>query len=272
MKNAGTINVGGAIEVQGTSKLTNSGTLNLAQGGDFKDRAASPTAGRLDVTGGALNVLVNVANASGALKVEHGAALNLKSANINGGTVTNAGTLDSVSGNNVISGFVTNTGTIEVVSGTLNLSGGLTGVGTLIVDGGSTLELAGADAQTVTFAGGTGTLQLDDALGFTGTISGVSSSGGAFTITGAGNVTSGSGDAIDFTASGGTLANPATVTLTPSGTIKGAAGGINVSAERQSATSRSSPPAMSPASPATASARRTARPGPATSLFRPPAA
>jgi VCBS repeat-containing protein len=228
VKNTGTINVGGVIEVQGTSQLTNSGALNLAQGGDFKDSSSITNSGTLDVTGGALNVLVNVANASGALKVEHGAALNLKSANINGGTVSNAGTLDNVSGNNVISGLVANTGTIEVVSGTLNLSGGLIGAGTLIVDGGTTLELAGADAQTVTFAGGTAILQLDNSLGFTGTISGVSSSAGAFTVTGAGNVTSGSGDAIDFTASGGVAGNPAAITVTPSGTITGAAGGIKV--------------------------------------------
>jgi hypothetical protein len=213
--------------------LTNSGTLE-ANGGelDITSEQVNNTGTLQAIGGGTLKLTsMTVINTdAGTVTVGLGSTLDLTTANIDGGTVDNSGTIDNVSGSNTISADITNTETIEVKAGTLDLAGGLSGAGSLIIDTGATLELAGADAQTITFAGRTGseTLQLDNVLGFTGTIAGVSSTGGTFTIAGPGDITSASGDAIDFTASGGVVGNEADVTLTPSGAITGAANGIDV--------------------------------------------
>ncbi len=213
--------------------LTNSGTLE-ANGGelDITGEQVNNT-GTLQAIDHSTLKLTNTTvtnTGAGSVTVASGSTLDLANASIDSGTVGNSGTIDNMSGSNTISGVVTNTGTIEVKAGTLDLAGGLSGAGSLIIDAGATLELAGANAQTITFAGGVGseTLQLDDVLGSTGTIAGVSSTGGTFTITGAGDVTSTGGDGIDFTASGGIVGNEADVTLTPSGAITGAANGIVV--------------------------------------------
>ncbi|MGD4086917.1 hypothetical protein QT607_22530, partial [Xanthomonas citri pv. citri] len=147
----------------------------------------------------------------------------------NGGSLGNAGTLYSA-GSNLVTGSVTNTGgTIEVQSGTLNLSGGITGAGALNVADKATLELGGADQQTVTFTGNTGKLQLDDtAHAFTGTITGLATGGGTFTVTGDADIHSGNGAALAFTASGGTAGSRGNVVLTPSGALTGATDGIVV--------------------------------------------
>ena len=169
-------------------------------------------------------VEANTINNAGTINMIDSAYL----AGANGLIVSNTGTIDNLSGYDTIDGAVSNAGTIEVIGGTLNLAGGLTETGTLIVDNGGTLELAGAGAETITFSGGSDTLQLDNALGFTGTISGASSTGGTFAISGYGVVTATSGDAIDFTASGGVAGNAGNVVLTPDGTITGAANGIEL--------------------------------------------
>ncbi|MGY3646270.1 hypothetical protein ACVWW2_001561 [Bradyrhizobium sp. LM4.3] len=63
---------------------------------------------------------------------------------------------------------------------------------------------------------------------FTGTIAGQSTKAGTFTIQGAADITASSGDALDFTASGGTSAAPADIVLALTGTLTGAASGIVV--------------------------------------------
>ena len=255
----GLVNIGGQLDSTGISaitdvSITNTGLIEATSGVLTIDPATALTltnSGMLEANGGELDITSELVANTGTLRaidnstlklttttvtnsgagtvtVASGSTLDLASANIDGGTVGNSGIIDNVSGSNTISGLVTNTGIIEVKAGTLDLSGGLSGAGSLIIDAGATLELAGADAQTISFAGGIGTLQLDHALGFTGTIAGTSSTGGTFTITGAGDITSASGDAIDFTASGGVAGNEADVTLTPSGAITGAANGIVV--------------------------------------------
>ena len=216
------IDVTGALTLDGGTQINGGGTGTLTV----------ESAGAVDVTGAATldGVVVTDSNASdgidvtGTLTLDGGTQINDGGT----GTLNNSGTIANLSGNESISAGVTNTGTITVAAGTLDLSGELTGIGSLIVDGGATLELAGADAQTVNFAGGSDTLQLDNALGFSGTITGKSSSGGTFIVTGPGSVTTSTGDAIDFTSSGGTFGNPAAVTMTPSGNITGALNGINV--------------------------------------------
>ncbi len=235
---AGLLTIDGSTSGSGPSQtftLTNSNTVK-ADGGQLYiiDEQVTNTAtleaihsGTLKLTG--LTVTNTDGTHNGTVTIDGTSELDLVGANITGGQLSNSGHLYNVSGNDTISAAVTNTGTIEVQGGSLDLSGGLTGVGTLKIDSGTTLEIAGADAQTVTFTGGTGTLQLDNtSIPFTGTITGNSSGGGNFTITGAANITAGGADAIDFNAAGGTTGARGTVTISTSGTVTGAATGIAV--------------------------------------------
>ncbi|MDI3561499.1 VCBS domain-containing protein [Bradyrhizobium sp. Arg816] len=235
----GTLTIAGTLESTGASAIDNAdvgntGTISVTSGTLTIDPGilhAITNHGLIEaVTGGTLELTTaTVANAGGMISVDGASKLYLSDVSINGGSLSNAGNLYSVAGLNTITGGVTNTGTIEVQSGTLNLSGGITGAGTLIIDDNTTLELGGADAQTVTFAGGTNRLELDKTShGFTGTIAGQASKGGTFTITGAANVTTSSGDALDFTASGGTSGNGGNIVLTPAGTLTGHDNGIVV--------------------------------------------
>ncbi|MGY3462194.1 VCBS repeat-containing protein [Bradyrhizobium sp. LM3.4] len=257
----GTVTISGTLESTGTSAInngdiTNNGTITVTSGTLTIDPATThaitnygliqASGAELDVSGedisntaalkainyGTLKLAnLTVSNSStGAVTVDGHSKLYLTNITINDGSLSNAGNLYSVSGLNTITGGVTNAGTIEVLAGTLNLSGGLSGGGSLIIDGGATFELGGADAQTVTFAGGTDTLQLDKVAGqiFTGTIAGQSTKAGTFTIQGAADITASSGDALDFTASGGTSAAPADIVLALTGTLTGAASGIVV--------------------------------------------
>ncbi|WP_177196033.1 VCBS domain-containing protein [Bradyrhizobium sp. OK095] len=237
----GTVTVAGTLESTGTSAIDSAditiagtGTISVTSGTLTIDPAtlhAITNHGLIEVvTGGALKLTAaTVTNTGATITVDGTSKLYLTDVSINGGSLTNAGNLYSVSGNNTVSASVTNTGTIEVQTGTLNLSGGVTGVGTLIVDDTATLELGGADVQAVTFAGGTNTLQLDKTShDFSGTITGASSAGGTFNVTGAGNVTTSKGDALDFTASGGTAGSHGNIVLTPTGALTGATNGIVV--------------------------------------------
>jgi hypothetical protein len=257
--NGGTISIAGTLDSTGTSAIndgdiTNTGTITVTAGTLTIDPSTitnhsliQASGGELDVSGdliintadikainhGTLKLAdVTISNGGGTVTVDATSKLYLSGGSaINGGSLANAGHLYGVSGSNTVSASVTNTGTIEVQSGLLDLAGGLNGVGLLVIDNGGTLELAGATAQSVTFAGGADTLQLDKVAGqsFTGTISGQATQGGTFTITGAADITTSSGDALDFTASNGSLATPATIVLTPTGALTGAANGLVVS-------------------------------------------
>ncbi|QQO19548.1 FecR domain-containing protein [Bradyrhizobium diazoefficiens] len=236
----GTVTVAGTLESTGTSAIygadiTNTGTITVTSGTLTIDPGTLHAIVNRDlieaVNGGTLKLTTaTITNAGATIAADGTSRLYLTDISINGGSLTNAGNLYSVSGSNLVSAAVTNTGTIEVEAGRLNLSGGITGIGTLIVDNGATLELGGADAQTVTFAGGGNTLQLDKVAGqsFTGTIAGQSTKAGTFTVTGTADITTSVGDALDFTASGGSPATPADIVLTPAGALTGAARGIYV--------------------------------------------
>lgn len=259
--NGGTLTISGTLESTGTSAITdaniaNTGTMSVTNGRLTIDPPVLHTitnshliqanGGELDITGeqivntadikaiggGVMKLTsLTVTNDGGTFTVDGTSKLYLSdTAAINGGQLNNSGHLYAVSGSNTISADVANAGTIEVQAGTLNLSGGLSGAGSLIIDDGATLELAGATAQTITFAGGTDTLQLDKVAGqsFTGTIAGQSSQGGTFTITGAADITTSTGDALDFTASGGTSGSHGNIVLTPTGTLTGKNNGIAV--------------------------------------------
>ena len=96
-----------------------------------------------------------------------------------------------------------------------------------IANGGSA-SIGGGSSLLVDFVGSGGNLILGSSPGFTGTVQAVSAATGPVTISGSGNVTTTSGDAIDVAAAGGTLASPSILNVSPTGTISGAVNGILV--------------------------------------------
>ena len=232
--------IAGTLESTGTSAInnadiTNTGTITVTSGTLTIDPAilhAITNHNLIEaVTGGTLKLAsVIVTNSGGTITVDGSSKLYLSDVSINGGSLSNAGNLYSVSGSNTVSAMVTNTGAIEVQAGTLNLAGGLSGVGSVTIDNGATLEARGGDGADHCLCRWRDTLQLDKIVGqsFTGTIAGQSTKAGTFTIKGAADITTSSGDALDFTASGGTSAAPADIILTPTGALTGAANGVAV--------------------------------------------
>jgi fibronectin-binding autotransporter adhesin len=169
--NSGTISVGGLMEVLDHSVLHNYDTLKLAQGGDFKDYStiSNSSTGKIEVTGGILNVQVDVAN-SGLVTVGSGATLKLNHGTITGGTVTNkANGIIDLAGEAVLkNGALGNSGQIKV-SGTGNALHNETvtnlGAGLIAVTGALTLDLG------TSIAGGiltnSGTVKIETASGAT---------------------------------------------------------------------------------------------------------
>src|SRR5262249_18073893 len=113
--------------VPNASVVVNSGTLNLGQGGDFQGLASITNTGTIDVQGGVLNVLVDVANSDGEtdgqITVEEGATLALGTdpnntagvtGGITGGTVIIKGTLELTGGNFLKNGALENDRQINV--------------------------------------------------------------------------------------------------------------------------------------------------------------
>ncbi|WP_426442221.1 hypothetical protein [Bradyrhizobium genosp. P] len=113
-------------------------------------------------------------------------------------------------------------GTLTIAASLIETSGHLE------IANGGLASLGGGSSLLIDFTGTGGSLILGSSPGFTGTVDGISTATGAVTISGSGNVTTTSGDAIDLQGTGGTPANPSTLSVTPSGTIKGAANGVMV--------------------------------------------
>ncbi len=185
--NGATITVGGKMEVADSSQLANSGTLILGQGGDFRDTSgiSNTLTGAIEVTGGTLNVLVDVAN-SGHITVHPSATLTLNGAAIDGGTVTNDGTLDLTGSGVLKNGTLDNSHQInasstgnELDNETVTNTGNIDVSGELLVDP-STIDNAGGGSITVE---GTGTLTLDGASIKNGTLG----NSGQIDVSGSGN-------------------------------------------------------------------------------------
>ena len=91
--------------------------------------------------------------------------------------VTNAGTLEATgSGSLILNSDIVNSGLIWANGGNITINGAVTGSGNAMISGAATLELGAESSANVTFgADAAGTLILRDPTGFTGTISGLSS-------------------------------------------------------------------------------------------------
>jgi fibronectin-binding autotransporter adhesin len=115
-----TVSVAGLMGVLDQSSLQNYGQITLQGGGDFRDQSkiTNFASGTIEVSGGTLNVLVDVAN-SGLIRVDAGAAMALDAGTIDGGTVTINGTLELQGGAVLKNGSLGNFGQGNV-SGTGN--------------------------------------------------------------------------------------------------------------------------------------------------------
>ena len=91
--------------------------------------------------------------------------------------VTNAGTLEATgSGGLILNSDIVNSGLIWANGGNITINGAVTGSGNAMISGAATLELGAESSANVSFgADAAGTLILRDPSGFTGTISGLSS-------------------------------------------------------------------------------------------------
>ena len=69
---------------------------------------------------------------------------------------------------------------------------------------------------------------LGSSPGFSGTVDAVSTATGAVSLSGGGNVSTASGDAVDLNGLGGTPTSPATLSVSLTGSIRGADNGISV--------------------------------------------
>ncbi len=208
--NLGTISVGGLMEVLNTSVLDNAGLITLAQGGDFKDQSSitNTITGTIAVTGGTLNVQVDIANA-GHVTVGSNATLTLGSGAVDGGTVTNNGETDltgsavlkngslgnagqikvSGAGNALHHETVTANNILEILAGgalLLDLSTTLANAGGAVtVDGGATLALDSASIDQ-----GTVTNKVNGVIDLTGAAilkNGVLANSGHVDVSGTGN-------------------------------------------------------------------------------------
>ena len=157
--NSGTITVGGAMEIADHSVLDNSGTLHLSQGGDFKDQSSitNEATGTIDVAGGTLNVLVDIAN-SGQITVDPGAKLTLDHATITGGIVTDNGEIDLTGTGVIKNGTLNNTGRSRSAAAAMRST-----MRPIINNGG--IEVLGLGALTLdqltTVANGGGSITVD---------------------------------------------------------------------------------------------------------------
>src|SRR5229473_1773348 len=233
--NAVTIAAGAKVTVSAATTLTLLGTIN--------------DLGTIDVDGVATTKL----EISGSVVLQGGGHVTLDTTSdaiLSNGVAATLTNYDTISGVGTIGDAnltLINDGVIKASGGTLEIATDVSGTAIatgLQIGDNSTLQLDGSDTETVKFLSGTGpgthggTLILNDLTvsGDNHTINAVSTIGGSFTITGAGNVTATSGDAIDFTATVAPSTPPAVLSITPSGSITGAAGGINVAQTRGNVT------------------------------------
>ena len=112
--------------------------------------------------------------------------------------------------------------------GVLAIAGSLVEtLGGIVLENNGSLSIGGGSSLLIDFAGSGGNLILGSSNGFTGTITAISNATGEVAITGAGTVTTTSGDAVDFQSSGGTPASLAGMNVALTGTMTGAASGIS---------------------------------------------
>jgi fibronectin-binding autotransporter adhesin len=161
-----TVSVGQKIELLDQSSLQNSGLITLGQGGDFEGSSNVTNSGTIEIAGGTLRVQVDVTNFGGVINIDNGATLALSGATIDGGTI-NDGTVIHTS--SPVFGNIDVTGSSTISSANLN-GGGVT------VASGITLTLDNDTVNGTTFTDIGATIQIDD--GTVLTLAGATVNGG----------------------------------------------------------------------------------------------
>ena len=160
-----TLEGGGQVVLSDSSENIISGTLSsvtLTNVDNTISGAGQLGAGQLTL----VNQGTIIATGSNALIIDTGA-----NAVINSGTLEAAG-----SGGLILNSDIANSGLIWANGGNITINGAVTGSGNAMISGAATLELGAESSANVSFgADAAGTLILRDPSGFTGTISGLSS-------------------------------------------------------------------------------------------------
>src|SRR5882757_8308750 len=197
------------------SSVQNFGLITLGQGGELADQGSfsNNVGGTLRLSGGTLNVSVNIANA-GLIQIDPAANLTLGGATING-TIENSGVIDLIGGAVLFNGSLSNFGLVDV-SGSANAlyneivsNFGLIQVtGELILDLGTTITGSiVSNSGIVRIEGAQGAaLHGVDVENLSGAIQVGTSAATTFvvdngTIINSGTLTIGSGSAFEVTAS-----------------------------------------------------------------------
>ena len=232
VKNSGTITLNSGLTIAGSSftlQLTNSGTVTI-NGHTIVGSTAGET---LENSGNTIAGAGQIGDGSGNLTLSNAGGI-IESASL-GPSLT---TLTIDTGATILNSAILEAGSYSTLIAVDSISGS----GQLKIGNQATLQLDGSDGgEQIIFLGNSGlgpsggTLKLDDTAGSgaANTIDASSSTKGAFLIEGPGNVTTSTGDAIDFTSTGGTsgVGNGAALTVSLSGAITGAAAGIVVTQE-----------------------------------------
>ena len=161
---AGTFTIGGPVSNTGTVQ-TNGAVLNI------NGAVSNSNGGLLQANGGTLTVTGNVSNSGTGLAEANGGTLTIA------GNLTNSATTEAIGGTLTVTGKVTNTGVLQVNGGAFDIAGTVTGAGTAVIAAG-TLQLGSTFNENVTFTGKTGLLDLASSKTYTGTVTGLSRSGG----------------------------------------------------------------------------------------------
>lgn len=246
-RNNGSVTVDGLMEVLGQSTLQNSVGIFLHQGGDFKDQSVITNSGTIEVLGGTLNILVDVANTGGNLAVDGGATMTLDGATITGGNITNYGAVDvigdsavdgasfasfnsgqltvaatktlTLNGVALDGGAITNLGAIEI-TGTGSITNDALANHQLKVDSGQTLTLNGTTVTGGIISNAGATLAVSTAK--TVTLDDVTVNGGSITDNGTVHVDTARTLTLNGVAvSGGNLTNDGTIDTTATTSLNG---------------------------------------------------
>ncbi|SHK35502.1 FecR family protein [Bradyrhizobium lablabi] len=214
---------GGQLELLITSVLQNSGTIKLTHGGDFKDQSSATNSGTIDVSGGTLNVLVNVDNTGGNLTVDGPATLTVQGATINNavppsvitGAVTEGATVTK-------NGTITNNGKLNLNGDGVLQNGSLGNFGQINVNGsGNALDGVNVTANKALEIFADGALLLDLGTQITNTYGTTTKLGGTITVDSAATLTLDGATINNGATGGGIFINALTegAAVTKNGTI-----------------------------------------------------
>jgi hypothetical protein len=162
--NGFTVTAGASLTLE-TSEITGAAATNTLTNGGTILASGMLGAGEMTLVNASGGVID--ANTAAALTIDTGGVI-----------ITNNGTIESTgSGGVTVQSAIANAGQIDAFAGTVTLNGTVSANGLAMISGG-TLVANSAFSQAVDFTGSSGELVLADSRSYTGTITGLSTSGG----------------------------------------------------------------------------------------------